>query len=242
MARKKREEEPMDTDGWLATYADLVTLLLCFFVLLFAFSEIDVQKFSQFMNSFQGSTGVLDSGVSIDPDAMLTENDDTDETAKELEGIAKDIQEYLESQGYSEKVIIEYNNKYVKLSFLDGILFGSGEAIVKNDAVDVLDTVGVKLLEYKNNKIKIEGHTDTVPMNSAKYPNNWYLSAARSINVAEYYINKKGIDPQRLSAEGFGEYVPVATNDTPEGRRKNRRIEIKILNSASSGDHFEDEE
>jgi len=240
--RRVKDNGTRGTAAWMNTYADLVTLLLCFFVLLFSFSTIDVQKFAAIVKSFQGSLGILESGTVIESNEYVLEGDIEDSIARseqaaitiELEEIASDVNEYLKEKGYNEQVVIQYNERYVKLSFLDGVLFDPGKAIIKEDAIGVLDAMADKLLEFKNNRIKIEGHTDTVPINTAMYPNNWYLSAARAIAVAEYYIDEKGFEPVRLSAEGFGEFVPIATNDTAEGRQKNRRVEIKILNSIDS--------
>ncbi|WIV13328.1 flagellar motor protein MotB [Proteiniborus sp. MB09-C3] len=237
-------DEKKGAPEWMTTYGDMVTLLLCFFVLLFSFSSVDAQKFKAIMNSFKGSSGVLNGGQTVNFNQLELEGkmegltDEEVEASKELQGIAVDLNEYLKGRGFDEQVSIEYNERYVKLNFLDGVLFDPGKATLKDDAVQVLDAVGVKLLEYDKNRIKVEGHTDTVPMKSAQYPNNWYLSAARAITVAEYYINEKGFDPKRLSAEGFGEYSPIAENSTAEGRMKNRRIEIKILSSIHSGESF----
>lgn len=228
---------------WMTTYGDMVTLLLCFFVLLFAFSEIDAQKFDAVIRSFQGSLGILDDGRAIEPSEYFVNADMNElatkqiqelEALKELEIIATELNEFLESKGYSEKVDIKFNERYVKLNFLDGVLFDPGKAVIKKEAIPVLEAVAIKLIDYQNNRIKIEGHTDTIPIKTIEYPNNWYLAAARAIAVAEYYIDVKGYEPKRLSAEGFGEYVPIATNSTPEGRMRNRRVEIKILNSLES--------
>jgi len=241
--RKKSSEEKKGAPEWMTTYGDMVTLLLCFFVLLFSFSTVDAQKFRAIMNSFRGGSGVLTGGQTLDTNDLglegkiqgLIEGDEEELALMELQGIATDLTNYLKANGFEEQVSIEYNDSYVKLNFLDGVLFDPGKATLKEDALKILDTVGTKLLEYSNNRIKIEGHTDTVPMHSLQFPNNWYLSAARAITVAEYYIDK-GIDPKRLSAEGFGEYSPIASNDTAEGRMKNRRIEIKILSSVVNKD------
>lgn len=245
MGRRSRssDEEKKGAPEWMTTYGDMVTLLLCFFVLLFAFSEIDAQKFEAVIQSFQGSLGILDSGRAIEPseyfvdaemNEMMTKQVQELEALKELEEIANELKEFLESRGYSQAVDIQFNERYVKLNFLDGVLFDPGKAIIKQEAIPVLEAVALKLVDYSENRIKIEGHTDTVPIRTIEYPNNWYLAAARAIAVAEYYINEKGYDPKRLSAEGFGEYAPIATNDTPEGRTRNRRVEIKILNRIES--------
>lgn len=233
-------EEKKGAPEWMTTYGDMVTLLLCFFVLLFSFSSIDAQKFREIMNSFRGSSGVLSGGetIRISDDGFeqktrgyFESEDYRERSLLELQGIAEDLKQHLNEQGFDDHINIEYNENYVRLNFLDGVLFDPGKATLREDTIQILDSVGSKLLQYNKNRIKIEGHTDTVPMNSFQFPNNWYLSAARAITVAEYYINEKGFDPQRLSAEGFGEYSPIATNDTAEGRMKNRRIEIKILSS-----------
>lgn len=242
MRRKNSDDAKKGSPEWMTTYGDMVTLLLCFFVLLFSFSSIDAQKFKAIMNSFRGGTGVLTGGQTLNSDMEyegklqgIIESDEEELAIIELQGIATDLTDYLRTNGFEEQVSVEYTDNYVKLNFLDGVLFDPGKATLKEDAIQILDTVGTKLLEYSKNRIKIEGHTDTVPMHSLQFPNNWYLSAARAITVAEYYIDK-GIDPKRLSAEGFGEYSPIASNDTPEGRMKNRRIEIKILSSVVKDD------
>lgn len=239
--RKRKTNESGGSPAWMNTYGDLVTLLLCFFILLFSFSSIDAQKFKIIMSSLKGSLGVLTGGEMIiatdielnsETKGLKEERESMEDVNKELRAIADDLSTYLEEQSLEQyQVTIDYTEGYVKLNFLDGIFFDPGKAIIKKEAIPVLDAVGIKLAEYENNMVKIEGHTDTVPMRSAQYPNNWYLSAARAITVAEFYINEKGFDPQRLSAEGFGEYAPIATNDTAEGKTKNRRIEIKILSS-----------
>lgn len=252
MRRRQRVEEKRGPAGWLNTYADMVTLLLCFFVLLFSFSSIDAQKFEAIMRSFRGSLGVLESGTAVEPDDYVIAGDIEDSIAInhseqeiiaiELEKIAEEVNTYLKEKGYNEQIIIQSNERYVKLNFMDGVLFDPGKAEIKENAVEILDAVANKLLEFKNNRIKIEGHTDTVPINTPMFPNNWYLSAARAIAVAEYYIDEKGFEPSRLSAEGFGEYVPIATNETSDGRQKNRRVEIKILNSIDSKKEMQEEQ
>lgn len=241
--RNLNANEKGGTASWMNTYADMVTLLLCFFVLLFSFSEIDANKFKAIMKSFQGSLGILESGRSIKPSELVFDGNLEDlsntqildiEAQKELKGIADDLNARLEEMGFSQQVDIQHNERYVKLNFLDGVLFDSGKADIKPEAIETLNAIGDVLSEYESNRIKIEGHTDNVPMKSYRYPNNWYLSAARAIAVAEYYINEKDFNPKRLSAEGFGEYTPITTNDTNEGRMKNRRVEIKILSSVES--------
>ena len=249
MARKRRSEEvKQGSPEWMSTYGDMVTLLLCFFVLLFSMSQIDVAKFSAFISSFDGGIGVLDSGNSITPERKLgggveqlpnldeyfaeTMEGTSDAYAQEIKEIAEEIKEHIQKNGVAPKVDIDYNDIYIRLNFLDGVFFDTGKALLKPEAMEILNVIADPLVKHEQYRIKIEGHTDNRPIRTTQYPSNWYLSSARAIAVAEYYINEKGFNPRRISADGFGEYAPIATNDTPEGQAKNRRVEIKIVNEA----------
>ena len=124
---------------------------------------------------------------------------------------------------------VDLGRSFVTITFKDGILFDSGKADLKPEAISILDKIGIQLAKYPNNRIRFEGHTDNRPINTPQFPSNWELSAARAIAVAKYYINELNFTPSQFSTEGFGEYVPIADNSTAEGRAKNRRVEIKIL-------------
>jgi len=245
MAKKKKQEEvKQGLPAWQGTYGDMVTLLLCFFVLLFSMSTVDAQKFQAIVSSLSSQSipspmpsndGMLDAlgnGIVQMPDRVANA-EDTDEAKKQaqhdLEQIASDFKTYFADNNLQDKVEVEQNDQYITLNFKDGILFDSGSADIKSNALDILGRVADELLKYPENDIKIEGHTDNRPINTAKYPNNWYLSAARAISVATYFTDVKNFEPIRISTEGFGEYRPKVSNDTAENRSINRRVEIKIM-------------
>lgn len=249
---KKSEDVKKGLPAWMGTYGDMVTLLLCFFVLMFASSSVDAGKFEQIAASFSkqtiidtasldGFTDALGNGI-IEMPQVKGESDKEyeliQEGASELSKLASDFKTYFAENNMQNSIEIETNEQYLTLSFNDGILFDSGKADIKEEATPVLTMIAEELLKYPENNIKIEGHTDNVPINTEKYPNNWYLSAARAISVAIFFTDL-GFEPNRISTEGYGEYNPKVPNDTPENRSINRRVEIKIINKYySQNDNF----
>ncbi len=243
MAKKEKKIEiKQGLAEWMGTYGDMVTLLLCFFVLLFASSSVDAEKFSQIASSFANNqivimpdqtSGMLDAlgnGIIEMPEAKGNSDKEFEQRGKEeLDSIAENFKTYFAENNLEDKIEIEENDRYITLNFKDGILFESGSADLKSEAVNILSQVADELLNYPENNIKIEGHTDNMPINTIKYPNNWYLSAARAISVATYFTDNKNFPPDRISTEGYGEYKPKVSNDTPENRAINRRVEIKII-------------
>lgn len=128
---------------------------------------------------------------------------------------------------------IDPNNQFVQMTMKGSVLFDSGSAEIKDGAKPILTKIGELLSKFGGYSIEIVGHTDNVPMNSSTYRDNNWLSSARALNAAEYLIDVCGIDPETLKYSGRGEYEPVSSNSTPEGRARNRRIEIKIYNQYS---------
>ncbi len=257
MAKKKVEEEAGGLPEWMGTYGDLVTLLLCFFVLLFAMSSVDENKYTAVAESFNsnitfvqggGSTGVnnmLGSGINNLPKVDRSVNDSKSQQQKqeqeELNKMASDFKTYFAENNVQESVSVEVTDNYVKITFGDGILFDSGSAVLKENSKEVLDLIASELKDYPESEVKFEGYTDNVPIRSAIFPDNMYLSAARSISVLNYFKDVHKMDPTLLSQEGFGEYRPIESNDTPEGRAKNRRVEVKIMSQYNeSNEKFSD--
>ena len=263
MAKRKKEDPPKGAAPWMNTFSDLMNLLLCFFVLLFSMSTVDAEQFEQVAASLSNSFSILPAGGAAIGDGTLVANgisqlnnlaeyvknmgvsmdeaeeQDVEEQIEEIkleqsEKMAESIQEYLEQQNIEEYVDLDFNSQYVLLTLNGAVLFESGSSDLKNDAVPLIDSIGNMLTGYTENIIEVEGHTDNVPIHTAKYANNNVLSSFRALSVAEYLINNKGINPAKLKYSGRGEYVPVADNSTPEGRALNRRVEIKIYNELSS--------
>lgn len=231
--RKRKKREESNTGDWLTTYSDLVTLLLCFFVLLFSFAEIDAQKFREVMNSFQGGTGVLEDGTTLDfNDEVHPFESGTEEDLEKLKGL---LEEYAESVGLGTEIIISVEERGLIIRFMDNVLFDSGKADLKPESIDILETMAEILNrdEFKERLIKVEGHTDTDPIiYAAKFHDNWELSAIRSTNVLRYLVETGNIEGNRISTSGYSFYRPIAENDTKENKAKNRRVDIVILRSS----------
>ncbi|NIS60125.1 MAG: OmpA family protein [Proteobacteria bacterium] len=155
-----------------------------------------------------------------------------EEEVKEMKATYEDLLEGMKSEIEKGKITITQLKGKLKVNMLDEILFDSGRTTIKPEGIEVLERVGEILLNVKDRAINVEGHTDNVPIGpelAKRYPTNWELSAARATNVARYLQEKTGIDPTLLSATGYGEYYPVASNETEEGQAKNRRIEIVLV-------------
>ncbi len=228
MKRRRRKAEQVSA-SWMTTYSDLVTLLLCFFVMLYAFSNLDVKKFQGIMAYFQGSRGVLDGSNVIDT-PILRDQEEID-----LEELKNALEEYASSSNLEEEITVSIDERGLIIRFMDRVLFDPGKAELKPEAREILDTVAEILQrdEFKDKAIKVEGHADTTPVSPKDgFPTNWELSTARATNVLRYLVEQKGIEGERISASGYSYYRPIAPNDTKENKAKNRRVDIVILKSS----------
>lgn len=242
MARKKRSEDSGgDSEAWLATYADLVTLLLCFFVLLFASSTLDVQKFQAFVTSFQGGAGAMPGGDSLDNLPTLSGDSEDEYSDKELEdltSIKELIDVYSEEKGIDSDIETIIEERGLLIRSLDNVFFDSGKVDVKEEAKSMLGFIGevIKKEEFGERQLRIEGHTDSDPITSttSKYPTNWELSAIRATNVLRYLVEAQGIEGNRVSTSGYGDNRPLVPNDTPANKAINRRVDLIILRSSVS--------
>lgn len=244
---KRKEDEPKKgAPAYMNTYGDMMTLLLTFFVLLFSMSTVDNAKFKAFIDSFSGSTGILDGGeILLNEQGMLgngvqqfpggkqiTTLSDREnyEKSKELNGIKDNLEEFIYEEKLKDKVGVERKGDAIIVRFDDVLLFETGKASLKPEAKEVLQTIGQGLLKYidQGYRVSLEGHTDNIPISTPQFPSNWELSAARAIAVAKYFVEDMHFSPDTVSAEGYGEYRPIASNDTPTGRAANRRVELKL--------------
>ncbi len=260
MAKKRQEDPPKGLAPWMATFSDLMNLLLCFFVLLFSMSTVDAEKFEQLAASLASSFSILPNGASAIGDGVLVSNgvsqlnelaeyvnnmgyeaeeqeesDAIEEVKKEqlaeTEKIAEQVQELVEANNMAEQVNVEFNGQYVSITLNGALLFDSGSAEIKEESKPILDKVAMILTKYKDHIIEIEGHTDNVPIHTAKYKDNNELSSFRALSVFNYLLEVSDLDPATLKHTGRGEYVPAADNSTAEGRMRNRRVEIKIYSN-----------
>lgn len=234
MLKKKMEEnKEIGSPAWMTTYADMVTLLLCFFVLLYSYSAIDSAKFEQIMSSLQvsfmhGKVGVLESNLHLDTDAEQSpELDILEETINEFYQMFLNLQTYLQEAGLDDDINIRYEDRGIVLELREAVLFDSGRADLKGESLELLEHISIVLGQLPN-RILVEGHTDNVPINQPMFPSNWELSVSRAIKVVRYLTEIKGLAPGRFVAIGYGEYNPIDTNETPEGRAHNRRVNIVI--------------
>jgi chemotaxis protein MotB len=237
MARRKRSEDapPIGAPAWMLTYGDLVTQVLAFFVLLFAFSNVDAQKFDQSVISLKGAFGVLTGGRTVDR-SQLTEfpperelpNLGSDEEIQQLATLKVLVEEKAEQAGFKESVTLSLDERGLVLRFADSALFDSGKADHRPEAVKALDQVADILTKIPN-EIRVEGHTDNRPISTAQFPSNWELSMGRAGAVVRYLQVKHEVPPDRLAGIGYGEYRPVAPNDSDRNRQLNRRVDIVIL-------------
>lgn len=267
VAKKRKEDPPAGSPAWMATFSDLMNLLLCFFVLLFSMSTVDAQKFELIAASFSQTFSVFSAGATAIGDGLLISNgvsqlnelddyvnsmgkaeeadgDQIDseeeykaqleaEKLKKSEELAEKIEEAMEEKEISKDVDIQITSQYVQLTLKGALLFDSGSNLIKEEAIPVVSKVGQILERYADSTIEVEGHTDNVPMSSARYANNNELSDARALSVFDFFVENTSLNPAQIKHSGRGEYIPVADNSTPEGRAKNRRVEIRIYHELS---------
>jgi len=266
MAKRKEEEPSGGGESWMNTFADLMNLLLCFFVLLFSMSTVDAQKFELIAASFSDTFSIFSAGASSIGDGMLisngvsqlneldkyinstgktAENDSQESSMAEMqselekeklkasEELAEKVAEALEESSLSDDIGVTFTSQYVQLTLKGSILFDSGKAELKEEALPTIAQVAKILERYAESTVEVEGHTDSVPIHNAKYESNDVLSSYRALAMFNYLVENTSLDPAKIKHSGRGEYMPVADNSTPEGRAKNRRIEIKIYNTLS---------
>ena len=263
MSRRKRHDSEGGSPGWLTTYSDMVTLLLTFFVLLFTFSNVDAEKFKalaaslQFaLNSrtgvsvFEGNPPTIDEPIEAVVSGPEKSSDDmagytlevTSESSEEGNGllnkeigrIYKIVSDFVEEEGLEAEVKLRTDRRGVIIDINESILFDIGKAELKPDSLALLDKL-TKLINSFDNNIIVEGHTDNMPISNSRFPTNWELSVIRATTVVRYFTEEKKIDPGRLSAAGYGEYRPIAPNDSEQNRALNRRVNMLIVASIQGG-------
>ena len=228
---------------WVISYADFVTMLLALFMVMFATTSMGDTKVKDVNKSIQ-KVFTSQSIEQTTKDEIVKNIEEKQDTQSQLDNTGKTLLEggngILDSGQLIEefKKDIELNSSIkvlkeprgVVIRLNDTMLFDQGSAIIKPEAMATLDRIAASLDKFKN-PIVIEGHTDSMPIRNEKYPSNWELSTSRATNIIKYLTEKYKFPPSRLSAVGYGEYMPIEKNDTPQGRAKNRRVDIIILSS-----------
>ena len=235
MAKKKKKEESAHAGApaWMTTYGDMMTLLLCFFVLLVSMSTMEIEKFKQATASLKGALSVLPYQDKVRPQiyqqrqqpAMSREKVRDRQRARALENLKRVIRR----NNMTRYITVSEGSEGIHIVVGDPALFDSGMSNVKTAFNPILDGI-IEVFKAGTGEeaLRVEGHTDNVPINTPQFEDNWELSIARALSVIRYIREMEDIDPRRLRPVGGGEYHPVATNDTPEGRALNRRVEIFI--------------
>lgn len=250
MKRRKKDKNRGGSPKWLSTYSDMITLILVFFILLFSMSSIDAQRFEAVSQSFQ-NRAIFDFLPSAIPFEHQTNEDHPDEveipagnkenknkdTEKEinesdkeesLDGLLDDVESFLDSNQLNNVITANRSEEGVVLVLQESILFETGEADILDSAVPFLNHVG-QFLEKMPNKVRVEGHTDSRPITSYRYPSNWELSAARAGTVIRYLTNEFDLQHDRFFTVGYADTRPIVPNTSEQNWGKNRRVEIVIL-------------
>lgn len=240
--RNRYHEEHTD-ESWLIPYADILTLLLALFIVLYASSEIDQKKFERLAYSmnqaFSGSPSIFDKTQSIIEQSSNEEANEKRSSDQQLQwnesnqlmGVKQELDQYIVAHHLSDDFQTSLTEEGLIIRIKDSALFPSGSAAILPKHKEFAQNLA-KMLANLPQKVIVSGHTDTIPIHTTEFPSNWHLSTSRALNFMLYLLqNNSTLEPTRFSALGYGEYRPVAPNETSEGRAQNRRVEILIARS-----------
>ncbi len=248
----KSVEEDEKLERWLVSYADFITLLFTFFVTMYGISRVDEQRLASAVISLQNAlnslgksqlwkvdNGVIPSGgapIHIIPASIPKAEPKNSERAifedlsrkiqKDIEGLSTEKSKNTSFRGNQIGYLINESGLIIRIP--ERLFFDSGEAAIHPKVIPILDILVQSLGEIQN-QIRIEGHTDNVPINTIHFPSNWELSTARANAIIRYFLTKHNFDPSRISAVGYAEFRPIAPNDNSEGRQQNRRVDVVVL-------------
>ncbi len=229
MIRRPPIETKVNHERWLVSYADFITLLFAFFVVMYSVSHVNEQKYRQLSTTLKGAF----SSEVMDPQEQqeaVQEQSQATENLADIESLADDIQNALAGIVEDADVTISGNEQWVEISLDANVLFASAQAELTDEAKALLSPV-VQILAPYDNAVAIAGHTDDLPINNAQFQSNWALSSARAVSVVKLLAGQ-GVSPERLSAVGYGEFRPVAANTDDASRARNRRVVIKVARDA----------
>jgi chemotaxis protein MotB len=236
VAKKKKCPEEV-SEKWAIPYADFLTLLLCLFIALFAMAQAGKQAALEYAQAFAKAFGMRlvpfqeSLPKQILPQPVVPRSEPT-EKGRRIQRQTRELEEMLKRMGLEGEFKVSYEVIGIRLILQERILFPSGSAELKPETYPILDKL-YEILKDLPNPVEVEGHTDSIPIYTEKFPSNWELSTARASSIVRYFI-AKGINPERLKASGYADTKPIASNATPEGRAQNRRVEIVILNIKGS--------
>jgi chemotaxis protein MotB len=251
--RNRKKPEPPEEEGspaWMNTYGDMVTLLLTFFVLLFAFSTIDAQKWEEIVSSLSGTPFVAIQA--LDPGDVKADEQPLDETSWDLpeptpqpstvngmnveevkerfNELYEKIKVHVQQNGLEKDLNVIMEDEAILIHMTDSALFDSGRDQIKENAKIILTDLCAIFVQYDDliRTVRVEGHTDNVPIQNAKFEDNWMLSLSRAHKVVKYMLSVMDVDPAKMDPHGYGEYHPVDVNTTEEGKARNRRVDFVL--------------
>jgi len=260
MARRKKVEEHVNHERWLVSYADFITLLFAFFVVMYSISSVNEGKYRVLSDTLEGTfsdpkksndpiqvgevsrgkgektpdhtaTDAPNSMIELESIEVFTPPPVSEETIQTINEISKKLNNTLAEMIENEDVNIKQGEDWLELEMKSNVLFYSGEARLEKSAVPIIGKIA-DILRTSANPIQVEGFTDNNPINTSRFPSNWELSAARAASVV-HLLDRYGLNPDRMSAIGYGEFKPIADNATIAGRQKNRRVVLVVLGSKS---------
>jgi chemotaxis protein MotB len=255
--KRKKEEEHENLERWLVSYADFITLLFAFFVTMYAISRVDEQKLGSAVESLQRALGSLipvnitqrnagafpskpatPSVSEVTAEAEEPLSSEQGEFAKlaqelkaEVEGAKGELDAFRGAQLSQIKFLVDKRGLVIRVP--ESFFFDSGQASLRPEVIPIINVLGKSLAKIPNH-IRIEGHTDSVPIRTPQFPSNWELSTARATTIVRYLLTHFQFSPHRLSATGYAEFHPIAPNTTAEGRLQNRRVDMVILSSGEA--------
>jgi chemotaxis protein MotB len=250
---RRHEEEEHADESWLLPYADLLTLLLALFIVLYSMSAADAAKFEQmseaFNAAFTSGSGVLDHTSAVQKDnassdqssEQTSEDIPTKKVTKDqqaslikqeqidLENLKQQIDQYIQKNGLTDQLETKLNQSQLMITISDTALFASGKATVKPESKQLATAISGMLQNFPDYDIVVSGHTDNIPISNSEYESNWDLSSDRALQFLKILLTNSKLDPIKFTPVGYGEYHPLVDNSTNVNRAKNRRVEVSLI-------------
>ena len=215
--------------GWEIVYSGFILILLCFFIMLCSFSTMEEGKVMRFVRSFSNAVSFFPGGQQFDSGSViLPKSGGMVGSRSAMAKLYEELEMLSDRFDLEGEIGLYFSKEGLEMRLSEHTLFESGVATISPQALPLLEKIGA-IIAQTDYRVRIEGHTDNVPIHTAEFPSNWELSTARAVNVLRYFIQHDRIDAQRLSAEGFGEFRPLVANDTEENRTTNRRVVVIFM-------------
>jgi len=214
--------------GWAITFCGFVLILLAFFIMLSSFATMEQSKIAQFVKSFSHAISFLEGGVKFGLGDILIESPDI--MSKKSADVISQLKHMVKRLEMDEEIVFSITQRGLVMTVIDKALFELGSAEIASEAFPLLNSIA-KIISQSDFPVRIEGHTDNLPIHNERFPSNWELSTSRAVNILRYFVENEQISPKKLSAVGYAEFQPLFPNDTPEHRAKNRRVEILFVHA-----------